>query len=184
MAKSLASFRAKLFYCILCAGKALFIGQEAAAAHAHEAPPRLKISELLADQKKWNNAVVEVSGYYMSDLELSSLYESREDALEARNKQGLWIGFKIKTGHKDKVKALAKGWVRIIGRFEYKPDGAGHFGRWPAQITELELMEPLIVDSNSTNHLKRVIRPGLIQSTGPPSVAVYGANLTCFKNDE
>jgi hypothetical protein len=114
-------------------------------------PARLGIAELVANREKWQGKRVEVSGYYFSAPEVSALYESEHDVGPAHDAQALWISWGIAPGHEDKVKWPKTGYVRVVGKFEYKPNGSGHFGRWPGQIVSLELMEPILGGTVRTN---------------------------------
>jgi len=105
-------------------------------------PPaaKLSVTNLLANKSQYKGKRVEVRGYYLSDFECSKLSEHDDDS----NKASIWIYFwHVKPGHEKLIKTVAKGQVRVIGTFDFKQNGSGHLGRCAAEITDLELFEPL-----------------------------------------
>ncbi len=104
-------------------------------------PAKVTIRELLTDKQKWKSKRVEVMGFYRAAAEVSALYSTDEDAQhpDLNCKKGLWIDYR----DSPKVALISKGYVRIIGTFEYYSyRGCGHFAQWPAEIGRLELLEP------------------------------------------
>ena len=114
-------------------------------------PARLGIAELIANREKWQGKRIEVLGYYFSAPEVSALYESEPDADPAHDARALWISWGVAPGHEDRVKWPKTGYVRVIGKFEYKSNGSGYLGRWPGQIVSLELMERILDGTVRTN---------------------------------
>jgi hypothetical protein len=107
-----------------------------------DTPPKVTIEHLLKNKEQWKSKRVEVHGFYMSRFEVSALYDHETDAREANDAKGLWIDSRIRPGCEDKVKWVNTGFIRVIGRFEFRPGrGSGHLGQWPAHLAEIELFE-------------------------------------------
>ncbi len=103
-------------------------------------PTKVTISELLSDKQKWKSKRVEVLGFYRSAAEVSALYSTDEEAQhpDLNCKKGLWVDYRDSPN----VTLINKGYVRIVGTFEYYSyRGCGHFARWPAEIGRLESLE-------------------------------------------
>lgn len=105
-------------------------------------PPaaKLSVTNLLAHKSEYKGKRVEVTGYYLSYFECSKLSHHQGDS----DKASIWIHvWHVKPGHEKQIKGVAKGQVRVVGTFDYKNVGSGHLGMCPAEITDLELFEPL-----------------------------------------
>lgn len=106
-------------------------------------PPTVSISQLLADKQKWKSRRVEIRGFHRTRVELSAIYSTTNELehLYLNAKDGLWVNY---GGSSPEVKVIRGGFVRIVGTFEFYPgQGCGHMGRWPAEITKLEIVELL-----------------------------------------
>ena len=118
-------------------------------------PIRVSISQLFNDRKRFLGKRVEVTGYYHSHFEYSGLYEQKEDmdkyvenpSISGAIHNGLWVMPFSKPGFEGKIQFTNDASVRIIGVFRYnvsQPDlGVGHLNGWPAELTSLELFEPV-----------------------------------------
>jgi hypothetical protein len=80
------------------------------------AVPKVAITSLLARKKEFKGRRVEVTGYYLSYFECSKLSQHKGDG----DRTSLWIHtWRVKPGHKDKIKLVEKGNVRVVGTFDY-----------------------------------------------------------------
>jgi hypothetical protein len=117
-----------------------------------EAPVKIAIADLLSAKDKWKSKRVEIIGYHRTMAEMSAIYPTMEDAeLPHRNaEKGLWVDY---SGSPPGVKLVKAGYVRIVGTFKcYSERGCGHMNRWPAEIGNLEVLEP--VKQPQTNSVK------------------------------
>jgi hypothetical protein len=105
---------------------------------------KVTIQELLQNRQQWKGKKVEVVGFHICLFEVSALYEDESSAKGARDGRSLWIDrFDKAPGAKDSSKWTKKGFVRIIGTFEFGEGyGSGHLGQWPAKLKQIELIEP------------------------------------------
>jgi hypothetical protein len=105
------------------------------------AAPKVAITNLLAHKKEFKGKRVEVTGCYHSFFECSMLSPHQGN----NSTDSLWIDtwVHVKPEYKDKIKLVAKGNVRVVGRFEYNELGSGHLNMCSGEITDLELFEPL-----------------------------------------
>lgn len=116
---------------------------------------KVSISQLLKHRREYFGKRVEVRGYYRSYIEYSGLYERKEDvdrivenpAMPGAINDGLWIMPFGKPGFEANLHFGKEGWVRVIGVFSYNTQqqdlGVGHLNGWPAELTSLELFEPV-----------------------------------------
>jgi len=100
------------------------------------------VEQLLAQKERWHSNRVEVSGYYVCHFEESAIYASEADALSAADSRGLWV-WPWKVGVAPAIEPGDRRWVRAVGVFRVpQRGGCGHFGQWPAELVQVELMEP------------------------------------------
>lgn len=100
---------------------------------------KVTVADVLLHKEDYQGKRVEIVGFYRSHFEYSAIYQDGE---ERETKRGVWIDFFAKPGHEDKVKWIDNGFVRIVGKFEFRPGlGVGHLGGWPAKLTDIELFE-------------------------------------------
>jgi hypothetical protein len=101
---------------------------------------KLSVTNLLVHKSEYKGKRVEVTGYYLSYFECSKLSQYQGDGDEA----SIWIHvWHVKPGREKQVKPVAKGQVRVVGTFDYKDTGSGHLGMCVAEISHIELFEPL-----------------------------------------
>lgn len=114
--------------------------------HAGEdhAPKRLSIQALLADRKQYDGHRVEVIGFFRAGFEVRALYETEADAKSAQDSKSIWLStYSIKPGCESQIIWSNNCFVRVIGVFGFRAKlGSGHLGMWPAQISQIELIEP------------------------------------------
>jgi hypothetical protein len=143
----------KKYKIFLAAMLTFFLGNHATGASLNDSttnqPERITIGQLLQNKEKCDSKRVQVIGFYVSFFEYSTL----ADADRAAIKDQIWVNtFFIAPGCKEKIAPVRRGWVKIIGRFESRNSGNyGHLGGWPAQITELELLERVPTQSLSNS---------------------------------
>jgi hypothetical protein len=143
----------KKYKIFLAAMLTFFLGNHATRASLSDSttnePARITIGQLLQNKGKWDSKRVEVIGFYVSFFEYSAL----ADADRAATENKIWVNlFFIAPGCKEKIAPVQRGWVKIIGRFESRNGGNyGHLGGWPAQITQLELVERVPTQSLSNS---------------------------------
>jgi len=98
------------------------------------------VTNLLAHKSKYKGKRVQVTGYYLSYFECSMLSQNQGDS----DRASIWIDvWQVKPGYEKQIKVVAKGQVSVIGTFDLKDTGSGHLGMCAAEITDLELFEPL-----------------------------------------
>jgi len=135
-----------MLWCVLVSiAAALQCGSpEAAGASETNHPAKVMLAQLLQDKDQWRGRRVEVTGYYVSHFETRALYANKADARQAQDARSVWLDYRAKAGQEMSVKEVPSGRVRVVGTFQF-PDrgGCGHFGQWPAQLTEIEVLEPL-----------------------------------------
>ena len=102
---------------------------------------KVTIGELLAHKENYRGRRVEVTGYYASWFEGSILRETKN----ASGDVSLWIdSFRLKPGHSEAIKWVERGFVRVIGTFDYREGNrSGHLGMCPAEITQVEFFEAI-----------------------------------------
>lgn len=112
-------------------------------AEENNSAPKVTINELLANKELWKGKRVEVSGFYVARSEASALYASESEARNAQDAKSLWVDYYDEApANKGKIKWVKKGFIRIIGTFDFNADlGSGHFNHWPARIRRIELVE-------------------------------------------
>jgi hypothetical protein len=114
------------------------------------APPLVTIVELLKNKEQWKSKIVEVRGYYSSDFERSALYRSKQDSRGPRARS-LWVDPRDPPGKTNSILWNASGFVRIIGTFEFRKEGSGHLNTWPAEITNIQLVEFIAAPEEAKN---------------------------------
>jgi hypothetical protein len=120
---------------------ALACTREVLAAETNLPPAaKLSVTNLLAHKSEYKGKRVEVTGYYLSYFECNKLSQHQGDSDESSIWVHLW---RVKPGHEKQIKTVTKGQVRVTGTFDFKDTGSGHLGMWAAEITDLELFEPL-----------------------------------------
>ncbi len=114
-------------------------------AQESNAVAKVTIPRLLGNKAEWKGKKVEVCGFFVSRFEARALYENEGASDGTKDHTSLWIDFPDQeTLHTGKVNWVQKGYVRIIGTFDFRPDGgSGHLGQWPARLRNIELVEPL-----------------------------------------
>lgn len=110
--------------------------------------PKLTVSQLLANKNEYYGKRVSIVGFYRSGFERSALYETDDDADNFRDNGALWVmTFKIKPGYEPQIRQIERGLVRVVGVFSYNRKqtelGVGHLNGWPAELVQLELLEPM-----------------------------------------
>lgn len=101
---------------------------------------KVTVTNLLAHKSEYKGKRVEVTGYYLSYFECSKLSHHQGDS----DKASIWVHvWHVKPGHEKQIQRVPKGQVRVVGTFDYKEGGSGHLGMCPAEITDLELFEPV-----------------------------------------
>jgi len=99
------------------------------------------LARLLACPEQYDGKQVQVTGYYTSGFEHSSLSLTKESAQLGDAASAVWIDLPdLKTST---VKRVRRGYVRVVGVFHSDPNrGKGHLGLWPSAIEEVTLFVP------------------------------------------
>lgn len=119
--------------------------------------PNLTVNQILSAPEKYNNKIVTLESYYVSEFENSSLWESKKESKKNNLNKSIWInGVNENTILLDrqcnivKFTYLQNKYIRITGTIKSKTEtignftiGYGHMNIWHAEIQNITKIEEI-----------------------------------------
>ena len=97
---------------------------------------------VLANPEKYDGKRIQLAGYYSKSFESVGLFLSKTDARVGNIQNAIWVNVPERSGPKDRIQQLKRGYVNITGTFHYQPqNGHGHMGVWPAELREVTFLQ-------------------------------------------
>ena len=117
----------------------------------------LSVKQTLAEPNTYNGKLVTVQGYYVSEFENSSLWQTKKESKSIEFEHSIWIGGILKQaelldlkGNKVKFGYFHDSYIEITGIYRSKVDstgswpiGHGHLGVWPAELLKITNMREI-----------------------------------------
>jgi hypothetical protein len=97
---------------------------------------------VLANPEKYDGKRIQLAGYFSKSFESVGLFLSKTDARVGNIQNAIWVNVPERSGPKDQIQQLKRGYVNITGTFHYQPqNGHGHMGVWPAELKEVTFLQ-------------------------------------------